>query len=225
MVPKPDSLIDRLLVRRLRDRIVRQADGRLPRPPAGATAVAMPLGSDWGWRPEVFCSPLPAPGTAPASSRTPIGAEVWLFHDCVSPELTLRQLRSTRAEDRAPFGLRVDVLRFEGSFLSLAIDLPQDAARGLRRKHLVRLDALFETEAPLGVFARLNVRHGPNVAQLVREVPPRAGPVAVDFDLAYTRLNENRVEKLWLDLIFERPRVTRITLRDVTLSRRPRAEV
>ena len=47
----------------------------------------------------------------------------------------------------------------------------------------------------------------------------------VEFDLAYTKVNEKRVERLWVDLIFEGPEMNQIILRDVTLSRRPRAEL
>ena len=82
-----------------------------------------------------------------------------------------------------------------------------------------------ELERPLRIFARLNVRHGPNVAQVVRELPLAAAEVTVAFDLAYTRMDENRVEGLWVDLIFERPALSQIILRDMILSRRPRADL
>ena len=49
--------------------------------------------------------------------------------------------------------------------------------------------------------------------------------VWVDFDLAYTKINEKRVEKAWVDLIFEGPEMNQIVIRDLTLSRRPRAEL
>jgi hypothetical protein len=49
--------------------------------------------------------------------------------------------------------------------------------------------------------------------------------VMVEFDLAYSKMNEKRVEKLWVDLIFEGPEMNQIILRDVTFSRRPRAEL
>jgi hypothetical protein len=49
--------------------------------------------------------------------------------------------------------------------------------------------------------------------------------VWVEFDLAYTDLNEKRIERMWLDLIFEGPELNQILLRDVTLARRPRAEI
>ncbi len=119
----------------------------------------------------------------------------------------------------------MDVFRFDGSFLSLAIDLPDDAVQGLKLRHLIRLTMIVEMEKPLEIFARLNVKHGPNLEQIVRELPLADQEVMVEFDLAYTRMNEKRVEKLWIDLIFEGPEMNQIILRDVTLTRRPRAEL
>lgn len=90
----------------------------------------------------------------------------------------------------------------------------------------MRLDCAVDLEKPIEIFARLNVKHGPNLEQLVREIPLEGeGGAYVDFDLAYTKLNEKRVEKLWIDLIFEGPEMNQIVLRDLTLSRRPRAEM
>jgi len=71
----------------------------------------------------------------------------------------------------------------------------------------------------------LNIKHGPNVEQIVRELPLGDEQVMVEFDLAYTKVNEKRVERLWVDLIFEGPEMNQIILRDVTFSRRPRAEL
>ncbi len=47
----------------------------------------------------------------------------------------------------------------------------------------------------------------------------------MEFDLAYSKMNEKRVERLWVDLIFEGPEMNQVILRDVTFSRRPRAEL
>jgi hypothetical protein len=47
----------------------------------------------------------------------------------------------------------------------------------------------------------------------------------VEFDLAYTKLNEKRVESMWVDLIFEGPQMNQETIRDVTFLRNPRAEL
>jgi len=154
-----------------------------------------------------------------------MGDQATVFHDCKMSELTLRQIRNTREEDIAPFGLRMDVFRFDGSFLSVVIDLPKEAVQGLRLNHLIRLDCVVETEKPLEIFARLNVKHGPNTEQVVRELPISEGATWVEFDLAYTKMNEKRVEKAWVDLIFEGPQMNQIVVRDLTFSRHPRAEI
>ena len=161
--------------------------------------------------------------SVPGRSQICDGATV--FHDCRRTELTVRQIRNTRESDVAPFGFRMDVFKFDGSFLSLVLDLPPEVAQGLKLRHLIRLDVIVEMEKPLEIFARLNVKHGPNVEQIVRELPLNEEEVMVEFDLAYTKVNEKRVEKLWLDLIFEGPEMNQIILRDVTVSRRPRAEL
>jgi hypothetical protein len=210
-------------LRRELDRVIHEADYRLALPVIGSNPLRRPLGADWVWRPMLWRGPIPVPGQSSVPGRAPVCDGATVFHDCRRSELTVRQIRNTREEDLAPFGLRMDVFRFDGSFLSLAIDLPPEAVEGLKTRHLVRLDAVVEIEKPLEIFARLNIRHGPNVEQIVRELPLAAEEVMVEFDLAYTKMNEKRVEKLWVDLIFEGPEMNQIILRDVTLSRRPRA--
>ncbi|MGR3760994.1 DUF6478 family protein [Roseobacteraceae bacterium NS-SX3] len=207
------------------DRLIHTADGRLALPQIGSSHFPRPHGTDWSWRPELWRGPLPVPGISSAPSKSELGGEVQLFHDCAFSELTLRQLRNTREKDLAPFGLRMDVFNFDGSFLSLVLQLPAAAAAGLTRDHLLRVDAAIETEKPLEIFARLNIRHGPNTEQLVRELPLGAEDAAVEYDLAYSRLNEKRIEKIWLDLIFEAPEMNQVILRDLTFSRHRRAAI
>lgn len=195
--------------------------------PAGPTleAPALPHGTDWSWRPEIWQVPLPVPDMTSVRSHSMLGGEMTVFHDCPRSELALRQAHNPEGADRAPYGLHLEVVAFEGSFLSLVLDLPQSALDGLTRRHLVRLDTILALEKPLKVFARLNVKHGPNTERIVRELPPDDTETAVEFDLAYTRLNEKRLERAWIDLIFETPHMSRAVLRDVTLSRRLRADL
>lgn len=207
------------------DHLLAVADARLAVPRIGSTSLPRPPGTDWSWRPLVWRGPLVETGIAGVASQTRLGEEITLFHDCRSSEITLRQIRNDRDTDLAPYGLALDVFGFDGSFLSLAVDLPDAACAGLTRRHLVRLDTLVEAEKPIEIFARLNVRHGPNVEQVVRELRSEAGSHAVEFDLAYTKLNEKRVEKAWVDLIFEGPQMNRVAVRDMTFARFPRAEL
>jgi hypothetical protein len=207
------------------DRLMHTADERLALPILGNQNFHRPVDADWDWRPELWCGPLAVQGVASAESKSMLGREVTLFHDCAQSELTLRQLRNMREADLAAYGLRMDVFRFDGSYLSLAIDLPHEACKGLQRKHLLRVESIVEMEKPLEIFARLNVKHGPNTEQIVRELPLHEEEIVVEFDLAYTKLNEKRVEGMWLDLIFEGPEMNQVVLRDLTFSRRKRAEL
>lgn len=211
--------------RRQIDRVLHVAEGRLALPVIGPNPIRRQPGTDWAWRPDLWRGPVPQRGFAAVENRTALCDGATLFHDCRVSEITTRQIRNTREEDLAPFGLRLDVFHFDGSFLSIVLDLPPEAVQGLRTRHLVRLEAIVEMEKPLEIFARLNIKHGPNVEQVVRELPLNEPEVMVEFDLFYTRLNEKRVEKAWVDLIFEGPELNQISLRDITLSRRPRAEL
>nr|WP_146585412.1 DUF6478 family protein [Puniceibacterium confluentis] len=218
----------RLRARRLKqhlDALIHVAEARLALPMVGNQAFPKPHDADWSWRPELWCGPLAVPGLSSVPSKAALGNEVTLFHDCAYSELCLRQLRNTREADLAAYGLRMDVFRFDGSYLSLAVDLPEPASRGLKRRHLIRVETIVEMEKPIEIFARLNIRHGPNTEQIVRELPLHEEEIRVEFDLAYTKLNEKRVERMWLDLIFESPQMNQVVLRDLTFSRRPRAEL
>ena len=49
--------------------------------------------------------------------------------------------------------------------------------------------------------------------------------MVVEFDLAYARIDDTRIERAWLDLIFNDAAMAGISLRDLVVSRRPRAEL
>ncbi|THD85914.1 hypothetical protein E7811_08435 [Aliigemmobacter aestuarii] len=212
-------------LRRQLDRVIHEAEHRLALPVIGSNAIRKPMGADWAWRPDLWKGQIPVPGMSTVPGRASVCDGATVFHDCRRSELTVRQIRNTREADIAPFGFRMDVFRFDGSFLSLVLDLPPEAVQGLKLRHLVRLDVIVEMEKPLEIFARLNIKHGPNVEQIVRELPLNEEEVMVEFDLAYTKVNEKRIEKLWVDLIFEGPEMNQIILRDVTFCRRPRADL
>lgn len=207
------------------DRLLHVAEGRLQLPRIGQDGIQKPLHCDWAYRPELWRGPLPVPGYAAVETKARIGNEASLFHDCQISEITFRQVRNTRADDLAPFAARFDVFRFDGSFLSLAIDLPSESVIDLKRRHVIRLALSVETEKPLEIFGRLNVKHGPNTEQFVREFPTEGHEPFVEFDLGFSELNEKRIERMWLDLIFEDPEMNQILIRDLTFTRRPRAEV
>jgi hypothetical protein len=212
-------------MRREIDRVVHVADNRLSLPLLAASLPRAPLGTDWAWRADPWRAPLAVPGAVADGDRTEVCDGVTLYHDCPLGEVSIRQIRNGTESDRAPYGLAVETFGFQGSFLSLSLRLPDQAAENLKLRHLLRLDAVIDAERPLRGYARLNIKHGPNVAQLVSDLPTGGREILAEFDLAYAKIDETRVERMWLDLIFNEAAMTRITLRDVVVSRRPRAEL
>lgn len=207
------------------DRLIHAAEEHLARPGAGNAAFPRPHGTDWAWRPRLWCRPLAVPGLSSAQNGAGLGGDVTLFHDCAASELTLRQLRNMRKEALAPYGLRMDVFRFTGSFLSLALDLPEAALADLGSDHLLRVETVIEPETPLDIYARLNINHGPNTERLTRLLPLGDETARVDFDISELRINENRIGKIWLDLIFDAPEMNQVILRDLTFARHRRAAI
>ncbi|MFN5998848.1 MAG: DUF6478 family protein [Paracoccaceae bacterium] len=212
-------------MRRQLDRVMQAADARLSVPALTTGLPQMPLGTDWSWRPDLWRGALPEPGVVASGDRTPLGDGVALYHDCPLGEVSARQVRNDKTEDRAPYGLAIDVFGFKGSFLSLALNLPEMAVQGLKARHLVRAELVIDSDLPVRAFARLNIKHGPNLAQPVSALPEAGRDKVAEFDLAYTDINEKRVERAWMDLILNDVSMTRVVIRDVVLSRRPRAEL
>jgi len=192
---------------------------------SGSDGINRPDQCDWAARSGPWSEPISPRGHVQLASPTELGAGVKLFHDASNPDMSLRQDPVPGHIEGARFGLVLEVYRFDGSFLSLVQDLPEAALAGLTRNHFVSVQLRLETEQPLEIYARLNVQHGPNTEQIVRQLPLGEAEVMVEFDLAYTNLNEKRVEALWLDLIFENPTMNRIALWDMVMLRAPRADL
>jgi hypothetical protein len=212
-------------MRRHLDRVTQAADARLAVPALSSGLPQLPLGTDWSWRPELWRGALVEPGVIASGDRTPLGDNLALYHDCPLGEVVARQVRNEKAEDRAPFGLAIDTFGFKGSFLSLALNLPEAAVQGLKARHLVRAELVIDSDGPLQAYARLNIKHGPNLAQPVSSLPEQGRDKLAEFDLAYADLNDKRIERAWVDLILNDLAMKRIVIRDVVISRRPRAEL
>lgn len=198
-------------------------DNRLALPRIGSQTFPRPPGTDWSWRPRAWRGALSPRGITPAHNKAKLSDELTVFHDCPLNEVALIQHRNQRDDDLAAYGVGLEVFSFQGNFLSLVVDLPQDVCKGLEKRHLIRLSAVIDREKPIKILARLNVKHGPNTEQVLLTLPDEGPETEVEFDLAYSQLNEKRAERMWLDLMFESPWMNRINLRDLTLCRHPRA--
>lgn len=216
-------------MRRELDRLLYQADQRLSAPLIEGDPIYRHPSSDWVWRPDVWRAPIDPLGFAWVSSGDRLGQDVKVFHDARTSGLGLRQMRNARPEDYAPFSLQFETYDFDGSFFSVVLDLPGDAAESMKLKYVLRLDIALESEGPIELIARINIKHGPNTDQIVREIPLESDGAPqgtmMEFDLAYAKINEKRIEKIWLDLIFGNIEMNKVVLRDVSLSRHLRSEL
>lgn len=205
------------------------SDPRAVRARAGLDAMILPPGTDWRWRPPMFCGPATPPVLVAPDSGRRLGDEISLWHDCPHRALILRQWPNRRATDLAAFGLRLEVMGFAGSYLSLSLDLPDTTLQELGPDHVLRLEVVLQAERPVTVYGRVNLQQGPNTAQMLRQLgePIGVDPAhrVVEFDLAHADLTPRRIEKAWLDLIVEAPRMNAVDLTDLVLSRHPRAQV
>jgi hypothetical protein len=201
------------------------AEARLARPVIGSQIIGLPPTTDQSRRPDLWSGPIHPTGYAPAGNDTQIGKEVTLYHDCKKQMLSVRQVRNTNEQDLAPYGLRMDVFTFEGSFLSLVVKAPAEMVAGLTKKHILRLTLRIESERPIEISARLNLKHGPNTEQVSKEIRTDSDASIAEFDLAYVPFTESRAEHIWFDLFFDSPSMNQITLRDLTLSRHARSNL
>ncbi|AVO37268.1 DUF6478 family protein [Pukyongiella litopenaei] len=213
--------------RRLRDvldRFLGVAETRLAGPEIGSSRFPSPKGADWTWRPGPWRDPLHSPGLVATGKRSDLSPGIALHHDCPRGEVSLRQHRNTGTADLAPFGLTLEVFEFTGSFLSLVIELPDDALRGLSKSHVIGIEVDGQSERETAVHARLNIRNGPNTEQILHQMTSRAGLLSAGFDLAYADLDVSRLGNAWIDLFVEAPAMNAFALRDLRLVRLRRSQ-
>lgn len=215
--------------RREIDRFLRSSDMMARRSRAALDAVLLPPGTDWRWRPWPFSAPLSPAGVAGPGNGHRLGDDTAVWHDCPGKALVLRQIENLRTTDLAPFGLRMEVFGFGGSFLSLSADLPPDVLHGLTGSHIIRVETLILPEREMNIYVRLNIGHGPNTTEEVRHLggmqPRKMNHHVTEFDLAYSDITYSRLQKAWVDLIFEAPQMNAVDLRDIYISRHLRAEL
>jgi hypothetical protein len=105
---------------------------------------------------------------------------------------------------------------FEGSFISFVMDLPDHGARGLTSEHILQLD--FRAKSKAEIFARVNLRQGPNTRQITLNM---TNARCAEFDLHYADMRPRAVDSAWVDLIFAQPQGP-VEITELTLSRRRR---
>jgi hypothetical protein len=193
-------------------------------PAIGSDAVKLSSECDWHWRPDLWRVPLTTPWLTSVTSKTSLADQGTVYHDCPLAEVTLRQKRNSSEGDLSAFSLMVDILRFEGSFFSLALGLPQKVLEGLGQHNILAFEVHLGVETATASCMRLNIQHGPNTEQLVQEVAVNQTTQTIEFDLGYANFDEERLENAWIDLIFDAPAMNAFVIRDLVAFRTRRAD-
>lgn len=191
---------------------------RLSLPAPDEVPGGLPPRTDWVWRPAPWAGPLRPSGWAGVTSGQGLGDGVTVHHDCPLGEVSLRQ----QAEPGG-WSIALDWAGFAGTYLSIAIPLPEAALAGLTQDHVIALTADRMSEVGGALYTRFNIRNGPNMAQASLQGGFGGVGERAEFDLAYVRFDENRVEGGWIDVIFEARPANRVALRNVVLTRHRRA--
>ena len=169
--------------------------------------------------------PCPPRSGPVVQSGTRLTSNTKVFFDGGDCAVIFKQLRNDISQGFAPYGVALELFQFDGSFLSLAIDLPDSLCRSFTKNELIGLSGEIFAERATGFTIRLNIKHGPNTEQLIQAHDLNWSNIGVEFDLEHLKINVNRVEKIWVYLVFETPNFNRISLTDIAFSKRPRGGI
>ena len=191
----------------------------------GQQHIIAPSGSDWSWRPQLWAARQRTTSSVLAGGPLRFGAESAVFTDGGDNQVIARQTLTRNPGDATPYGLKIEVFQFSGSYVSVTIDLPPSAVRGLSVKHYLSARIDLAAEADMQCYAVLNLASGPNKERLVEGFRPSDRAIDVTFDLSGTHFDANRLERIWAEVIFEPKGMNAVHLRDVTLYRNLSREI
>jgi len=207
------------------DSHLRNTEARMrgcPEPVPNAAA-----GEEWVKRPAAWSRAIDSTVLPSPASGTEVADDLKVFHDCALSETVLRQ-KIAPADAPAPFCISLDVLRFEGSFLSLCLQLDEKIATALTQEDILQIEMQARMESQVPVFARLNIKQGPNVHDRVAAFPfaeQGSDRAQVGFDLLYHQLETQALSGAWIDLIFDKPAMNLIEVQDIRISCRKRVSL
>jgi len=220
----PDALrkiMKRVLpLRALLDATGRTASNRMSKVGHLSQIHPLPSRTNWTWQPDLALVPDTRAGES-IGSDTAVSTDLRLFRDGTLAEIGLQQNVGTGGRP----GITTEIYEFDGSYISFAVALPTEAMVGLRSSDLFRVEIDLEIERPVELSVRLNLRHGPNTEQIVRRIDISKGERMIEFDISYTAFNPERSRDIWIDIIFDHPRMNRIGIRDVQILRRGRSDI
>ncbi len=196
------------------DRIATKVEARLTR--ADQAMVPAP-GVEWVHRPDILSLPQDQTiWTNPRSGLRP-GHGLSVYHDSDGGAFTLAQ-RPARGDGGAlRFELFFESYAFRGSYLSLAIGVPEHVRRP-KAGEVLAVEIDLAASRQVKAFLRLNMKSAQTSDVLHADATIGDGLARFDFDMSFAAFEPTEKDQLWLDIIFDRPRMVEMSIRDLTLS-------
>ncbi len=196
------------------DRIATKVEARLSR---ADQADAPASGAEWTHRPEIFSLLQDQTiWTNPRSGLRP-GHGLSVYHDSDGGAFTLAQRPARGKGGKLRFELFFESYEFRGSYLSLAIGVP-DHVRRPKVGELLVVEIDMVASRQVKAFLRLNMKSVQTSDVLHADATIGGGRVRFDFDMSFAAFEPTAKDQLWLDIIFDRPRMVEMSIRDLTLS-------
>ena len=210
------SAFRRLTLRRRAqlDRITNKVEARLTR---ADQAEAPNPGAEWTIRPEFFSLPQDQTiWTNPPSGLRP-GHGLSVYHDSDGGAFTVAQRPARRKDAGRRFELFFESYEFGGSYLSLALNIPDHVRRPKIAESLVA-DLDIQASRQVKTFLRLNMKGTGTSDTLHTDGVMGDGAKQFQFDMSFAAFEPGPKDQIWLDVIFDRPRMVEIAIRDFSLS-------
>lgn len=173
----------------------------------------------WIHIPSLWKNPEPIFISGNVLTGSSLGKNVTLHHDGQNVDFTISRPDSSESRTNFQFS------EFSGSYVSIAFGLTQEGIKDITRNDLLRFVVHSNAANSIKAYIRLNLNHGPNTESITRMIDLGVGQNFVEFDIFYTEYEPIRAKDAWIDLIFNDPQGTEITIDNVIILRRMRASL
>lgn len=194
------------------DRVAAEIEGEIAR----GRKVDLPM-EDARWRHRLACLTTPVrPGVlVDPAPGAPFGADLTLHHQGGDSAFTVSQRPSRRDADR--FELFFESYEFSSPYFSLSVTPPDNLRRPMTDERLT-LEADISSDWLMKAYVRLNIRGLAGEETLFAERMLGDGKARFEFDFAFVPFDMSESDALWIDVIFDRPRMVAFTISDLVVS-------
>ena len=182
------------------------------------------LPTRWSFQPSPWGSAIPLIAQENAGRQSTIGTGCTLFHDARQARVAWLQLPASPPDRRCPFSFEIHAPGFDGSYLSLAIAIPERFCRSIDRKSIISIELHALGTAELPASLRMNAKRGPNTYENWQPIK-LLGPVQiVEFDMSNFGINPASAYNMWLDFMVTQSGSWQLAINALSMSHRHRLE-